>query len=499
MKKIQLLRLLRKHIKLSEKRSVSYEQNKAAKLLIYLGGAFIFVYLIFIAILLAMIINSSTHYTSYEFFFGLAPFILTADFLFRFIGQQTPVQLVKPYSLLPIPRYTCVELFIYSSMISPNNLIWTAITIPYTIMTILFSEGFFAALGLILSFQLLVIINSQWYMLARTLIIQNMKWWILPLAVYAIIFSPIYIKDFETFFDLFSTTGAGFVFWHPLTYIVILILLITLIEINKRVQYRLTYMENAGTENSKLKTVSEIRILNRYGEVGEYLKLEVKSLMRNKNMRKSFIVAMSAVIVLSLVISFTDLYDDDFYKAFWVAYIFILYGGMTLIKIMSAEGNYIDGLMIHKENIMQLLRAKYYFYSVTLLFPLLLMIPTVFTGKYSLLSLVAMMCFTAGPIYCLLMQMAVYNRQTMPLNTKFISKGNIENNYFQVVAELIAISSPIIFISLLKSAFSENIAFIILLAIGLIFIITHNFWIRNIYKRLMKRRYKNMESFRATR
>lgn len=366
-------------------------------------------------------------------------------------------------------------------------------------MTILFSEGFFAALGLILSFQLLVMINSQWYMLARTLIIQNMKWWILPLAVYAIIFSPIYIKDFETFFDLFSTTGAGFVFWHPLTYIVILILLITLMEINKRVQYRLTYMENAGTENSKLKTVSEIRILNRYGEVGEYLKLEVKSLMRNKNMRKSFIVAMSAVIVLSLVISFTDLYDDDFYKAFWVAYIFILYGGMTLIKIMSAEGNYIDGLMIHKENIMQLLRAKYYFYSVTLLFPLLLMIPTVFTGKYSLLSLVAMMCFTAGPIYCLLMQMAVYNRQTMPLNTKFISKGNIENNYFQVVAELIAISSPIIFISLLKSAFSENIAFIILLAIGLIFIITHNFWIRNIYKRLMKRRYKNMESFRATR
>ena len=60
MKKIQLLRLLRKHIKLSEKRSVAYEQNKAAKLLIYLGGAFIFVYLIFIAILLAMIINSST-------------------------------------------------------------------------------------------------------------------------------------------------------------------------------------------------------------------------------------------------------------------------------------------------------------------------------------------------------------------------------------------------------------------------------------------------------
>ena len=84
---------------------------------------------------------------------------------------------------------------------------------------------------------------------------------------------------------------------------------------------------------------------------------------------------------------------------------------------------------------MQLLKAKYYFYSSMLVLPMLLMLPTVFTGKHSLLALLSMMCFTAGPVYCLFMQMAVYNRQTMPLNTKFISKGNMENNYFQVVGD----------------------------------------------------------------
>ena len=203
--------------------------------------------------------------------------------------------------------------------------------------------------------------------------------------------------------------------------------------------------------------------------------------------------------MLSLVISFTDLYDDDVYKAFWVVYTFVLYGALMMIKIMSAEGNYIDGLMIHKENIMQLLRAKYYFYSMMLLLPFLLMLPTVFTGKYTLLSMLSMMSFTAGPVYCLLMQMAVYNRQTIPLNTKFISKGNIENNYFQLVAEMLAMFAPVCIISVLKALCGETVTYVILLLVGLVFVSAHKLWIRNIYRRFMKRRYANMESFRATR
>ncbi len=499
MNKLQLLRELRRHIKLSERRSLAYEQNKAAKLLMYLGGAFVLLYLVFIAIMLAVVALGAESYTSYEILFGLLPFFLVIDFLFRFLAQQTPVQLVKPYMLLPIPRYTCVEMFIISSVVSPNNFVWLAVTVPYAIMTVLFSEGFFAALAVVVAFQLLIVVNSQWYMLVRTLINQSLKWWALPVAVYAVIFSPAYLQDFDKLFSLYSALGGGFAFWHPLYYLAVLLLLAAFVEVNKRVQFHFTYNESAGTEEKKLKTVSELRLFDRYGDMGEYLKLEVKSLMRNKNMRKSFLFGTIFVVVLSLVISFTDLYDDDVYKAFWVVYTFVLYGALMMIKIMSAEGNYIDGLMIHKENIMQLLRAKYYFYSMMLLLPFLLMLPTVFTGKYTLLSMLSMMSFTAGPVYCLLMQMAVYNRQTIPLNTKFISKGNIENNYFQLVAEMLAMFAPVCIISVLKALCGETVTYVILLLVGLVFVSAHKLWIRNIYRRFMKRRYANMESFRATR
>ena len=128
--KFKLFLMLRKNIKLSEKRSVAYQQNKTAKIIIYLMSGFAICYMLFLSVMLALIANETDTYTASEFFFGLLPFFLVADFFFRFIGQQTPAQLIKPYSLMPIPRYTCVELFLISSVLSSNNLLWLAITVP---------------------------------------------------------------------------------------------------------------------------------------------------------------------------------------------------------------------------------------------------------------------------------------------------------------------------------------------------------------------------------
>ena len=184
---------------------------------------------------------------------------------------------------------------------------------------------------------------------------------------------------------------------------------------------------------------------------------------------------------------------------FWCIYCFALYGAMILVKIMCYEGNYIECLMVHKENIIQLLRAKYYIYSILLVMPFLLMLPTVFTGKCTLLMLVAYALFTAGAEYCMFFQMAVFNKQTIPLNTKFIGKGSMETNYLQIVVELGIFIVPVAFISIVTLLLSETVAHIIIMSVGLAFILLHKIWIRNVYSRMMKRRYQNMEGFRSTR
>ena len=499
MNRFQLFKELRRHIKLSEKRSPVYEQNKTAKAIIYLMGGFMVVYLLFISVMFAMIANSSRTFTACEFLFGLLPFLLTADFLLRFLGQQTPAQLIKPYLLLPIPKYACVESFIMSSMVTPNNLIWLFITVPYAIMSILFSSGFWAALVFIIGFQLIIIINSQNYMLWRTLITKKSFWWIGPIIIYGAMFLIWIIKDFDAMFDSFAAIGEGVASWNILYYLGIFAILALFFFINREVQYHITFTETTESKNTQMKTVTEFRLFERFGEMGEYLKLEVKSIMRNKNMRNSFLYSTIFTIILSLIISYTDMYDGSFNSKFFMVYVFIINGAMLLVRIMGAEGNYIDGLMIHKENILQLLHAKYYFYCALLLLPLLIMIPTVFMGKYTLLMLIAMMAFTAGPVFFMLMQMAVWNKQTVPLNSKLVSKGNVETNWFAFGVEMAAMFAPVAIIFILQMFMSETATYATMLVIGLLFIATHNIWLRNIYQRFMVRRYENMESFRATR
>ena len=139
------------------------------------------------------------------------------------------------------------------------------------------------------------------------------------------------------------------------------------------------------------------------------------------------------------------------------------------------------------------------FFSIVLLFPFILMLPTVFTGKWSIFMLVSYMFFTAGFQYFILFQMAVYNKQTLPLNTKFISKNGMENNYFQIIAEMAAFILPMMLVSVLQAALGENISYAVMLVIGLAFILTYPIWLRNIYHRMMKKKYELLDGFRSSR
>lgn len=499
---IEYIRLLRRHQKLSAKRHPAFEQNKTAKFFIYLSAGITIIYLMFFAVIFAMVANSSNSTTACELIYGFAPFILTIDFLFRFIAQQTPSQMIKPYILLPIPKKLCIDSFISSSMFDWGNCIWFAMFIPYTIMSVVFSEGIFITFLFLLSLYILILINSQWYSIVRALINRNILWWILPLLVYALIFSPWYIgknANFSTLCDTYAELGSLFVEPKLFMWLLLFAGFVLILYVNRRIQFVSVWQELAKVETTKLKHVSQFNFLNKYGIIGEYVKLEIKSTMRNKNIRKSFIFANIFILIISLIIAFTDIYDSQFMNYFWSVYCFSLYGAMILVKTMCAEGNYIDGLMVHRENIFALLTAKYYFFTILLLVPFILMLPTVFMGKYSLLMLFSMMFFTGGVSYCLFMQLSVYNKQTIPLNTKFIGKGSMENNYLQVVFELVAFFVPILLLHILYIIFNAQISYIIFLLVGFIFILGHRIWLKNIYNRLMKHRYDNIEGFRASR
>ena len=349
-----------------------------------------------------------------------------------------------------------------------------------------------------------VVAHSQWYLIVKTLTTDTLWWWLMPVGVYGTMALPILLKwgklkGWENFFDLYATIGTLLERGNILIYIGVIALLVVLTLINRRLQYTHVRSELLRKETVKTHNVSQMKYLDKYGEIGMYAKMELRLLMRNKNPRKGLITAFFMVAVLCMIIVFTDIYDGNFYSSFWCIYGYLIFGGMTVMQVMSYEGNYIDCLLTHKENILLLLRTKYYIYSALLLWPFLLMLPQVIAGKWSLLMLIGYGLFTAGVQYFTIFQLAIYNKQTMPLNTKFTGKAGINGNYIQMLVSFGVYLGPMLIISLLQLICSSTVSYIIMMLIGVVFIALHKVWLRNIYNRWMKRRYTNMAALRASR
>lgn len=493
----QVYTLLRRHRRLAERRDPIFEANKGAKWMVGISMALMLAYLVMIAVMLALGANASRRFTAPEYIMAWAPFIVLADFWLRFVVQQTPAQIIKPYVLLPLPRYACIDSFLVNALFGWGNTVWFALLVPYCLMSVVFGYGVGTALSLLLLFYLIILANSQAYAIVRTFITDSQWWWALPAAASAAILSPWPIVDFRFFTRLYSHMGSGIENGNIVPHLVALAVLAVLVAVNRRTQYRHVMAELGKQPDSAPAVVVDYTLFERLGELGEYLKLEVKLLSRNKNPRKAFLSATVAVVAISALVSFTEVYDTNFMTNFWCIYGFVIYAATVLVRVMSFEGNYIDVLMVHRENILRLLTAKYYFFCALLLLPFLLMLPMVVVGKWSLLMLVSYGVFTAGFQHFSIMQLAVYNNKTTPLNEKLTSKGGVQNNYLQMLEVMGTFFLPMLLIQVLETFLAPTAAWLVMMAIGLAFVATHRLWLRNIYNRLMARRYKNMEAFHA--
>ena len=462
----------------------------------------IITYLMLIAVAFSLAVNGSRTTTAIEFICSILPFVLTLDFALRFIVQQTPSQIVKPYSLLPLPRNVCVDAFVFSSLANWGNLIWFALFAPFMLMSVVFSYGLISTFITLLYILFLILANSQWYAIVRTLVNDTVKWWILPIFIYAVVAIPLYCSgiDFDRFLDFYALPGSAIGEHHIWPVILAAVILIVLTAINGRIQCKYVECELVRTDKaSTVKNVKKYSFLNRFGELGAFLQLEIKLALRNKNPRKTLIFDSVGIAVISAIIIMSDIYDSVFMTNFWGLYNFGLYGFTIIARVMCYEGNYIDGLMVRKENILSILNAKYILLSALLIVPFILMLPVVFFGKWTLFMLISYAVFTMGFQYCMLFQLAAYNKMTSPLNTKITSKGGIDGNYLQTIIIGVVMIVPNGIASGLQTYFSPNIAYTVMLLIGIAFIATRRLWIRNVYNRLMKRRYTNMEGFRASR
>ena len=494
-----LYKIIKRNQKLAAKRNPAFDTNRFAKFLMYFMAVYWAAILLFLGVMLPLMFEGIVpNMEPYHIMNQGILYVMLVDFLIRFMGQPAVAQELKPYLLMPVKKNRLIDTFLIQSGLSGFNFIWFFTYVPFAFLTIIRFYGFGGMFLYLIGIWMLFVLNNYWYLLCMMLMSEKTIWYLLPVVVYGALGCAEFLLDGLPISRFTMNLGEGFIEGNPLSFLFVLAIIVALFVLNREIQKKLLYDEISKVKDTKMKHVSEYKFLDRYGEVGEYIRLELKLIARNKTVKAQFRMAFIIMIGFSMVVAFTDVYDGTGMITFICAYNYLLLPIMTLGQVMTFEGNYIDGLMSRKESIYNLLRAKYYLTTLIIVVPLLFMLFPVYKGKITLLMAFAYLVFTVGVVFFLLLQLAVYNTRTLPLNST-IMKSNKSSTTAQMIIMGLAMGIPLILDSLLTALFSETIAYTLLMVIGLAFITTHNLWIKNIYNRFMKRRYENMEAFRSSR
>ena len=495
---MNLYKIIKQNQKLAEKRNPAFETNRFAKFLMYFMIVYWAALFLFFGVTLPFMLEDIVpNMEPYHIMNQGILYVVAADFLIRFMAQPSVSQEIKPYLLMPVTRKKLIGTLLLKSGLDKFNFFWFFVYVPFAFLTIIRFYGFGGMFLYLMGMWLIFVFNNYWYLICKLLLGEKTIWLLLPVCVFGALGAAEFLIDGLPISRFTMNLGEGFIEGNPLSFLFVLACIGVMFFINLKLQQRMIYNEISKKEDTKIKRVSEYKFLDKYGEVGEYLRLEIKLITRNKTVKSQFRMGIIVMFSFSFLLAFTDVYDGSMSR-FICLYNYAVLPIMTLGQVMSFEGNYIDGLMSRKESIFNLLRAKYYLTNLIILVPFFIMMFPIVKGKITLLMAIAYLVFTMGFVFFILLQLAVYNTRTLPLNANLM-KGNKGGNWIQSVVMSLCFFIPLMFDSILLAIFSQEVANIIFIVIGGGFILTHNLWIKNIYKRFMKRRYKNMEAFRATR
>jgi hypothetical protein len=258
------------------------------------------------------------------------------------------------------------------------------------------------------------------------------------------------------------------------------------------------YRELQGEKADKISSFSSISFLDKLGEMGEFINLELKLLLRAKRLKSQLIM-----IGFFILYFFWNIYSEN--SAFAASSFFLLFFGIFMLSslglimgqyLFMAESSYFDGLMSRKLSILNLLKAKYLLYSSYSVVAALLMLIPVFSGKLNLFFVFSLLLYVIGPIYFMIFQNAVYNKTYFDLFEGGMMnwKGTSSN---MLIISMVTMFIPVLILLAVRGIFGENTGDWFMFVVGLAFTLTSQRWLKWKYKRFLKRKYKNMEGFRS--
>ena len=498
---IMLQRQLQQHQWKAFRRNPMFERNLGVRIFMCISLGFLALELFTLGFFLDKFLLAVGTYTyAIDTFNSIALYLFVVDFVVKFFWKTNQSMQIAPYLTLPVKRKRLFNFLLVKEFSSFWNLFWLFPIVPFALKSITPYFGFGAAILYILFFYLLCVGVSLVVNLVNNLLNRSFWFYLVPLVLVAV---PC-IVSFATTIplgDYMQKVGDWVLNVKPLIWSGLFMLLAVLWAVNLNQMNAAVYKELQGEKIDKASSFSSVTFLDRFGVIGDFMNLEIKMFLRAPRLKQSAIAGIFFVAYF-----FAILYVDMFhamrtglgsYNMHFFGIMTVGMFGLTMGQLsFTAESSFFDGLMARKISMYELLKGKYLLCSsYSLVVALLLLIPVV-QGKISLLHLLAIFFYTVGPVYFMSFQSAVYNKSHLDL----FDKGSMNwkgQSGSTMVLSMITLFVPIILVAIVNGLFDTTAACVFMLLVGMAFTFTSKYWLRNIYKRFEKRKYKNMEGFRT--
>jgi hypothetical protein len=426
-------------------------------------------------------------------FCGIILLYYLMDLFMRLQLQELPTLRVQPYLQLPVKRNSVVRYLAFTALFSVFNLWPFILFVPFVIKVIATDSGGIVAFAFIVSLAGLTIFNNYLALYIKRK--SNLNGWIFLIAAVLIILTG--LGDF--YWHFYSLRKISYLFFGhlistPALALIPVLLGVLMYYVNFLYLKQNLYLEELGSRKaSKYKSSTDYPMLSRFGSVGDLAANEIKLVLRNKRSRSALIMGLFFMLYGLMF------YPNHHYGESWKVFVGMFMTGIFIINygqfMFSWQASHFDGLLVSKVSFTDFLKAKYLLFTIVSTGFFLLTIPYVYFGWRTLMIHFIMYLWNIGINTTLVLFFANRNYKRIDL-----SKG-AAFNWEGVSGNQWILSFPLVFapyviygpFALLGHA---DIGLALLAAIGLTFILTRSFWIKQLEADFYTKRYTIAEGFR---
>lgn len=415
------------------------------------------------------------------------------DLLMRFQMQELPTLSVRPYLHLKIRKNQIINYLSLTSLGTAFNLTPLLLSIPFLIKVVLPVYSMLQFWALLLSIIGMTLSNHFFSLWIKRKVNLNAAWMLIFFGALILFVS----LDFQ--FKLFSisalsTSLFNSVITQPWYSFLFLLLALLIYLLNYNYLKSNLYLEELHAADYSHKSSTEIPFLNRFGKAGDLVGNELKLILRNKRPRS--VITMSLLFMFYGLIFYTNPqfsgYSRIVFCGMFMTGIFIINYGQFMFSWQSAH---FDGILVSKVRAYDFFKSKILLFTFFSSICFLLTTPYVYFGWDILIVHFIMLIWNLGVNTLLVLYFANKNYRRIDL-----SKGATFNwegvGASQWILSIPLVLAPFIIYFPFSILGYPEVGLGIIGLIGLIFIISREFWLNQLVKVFYKKRYLIAEGFR---